>query len=105
MASEGTGDRWAHARAQAQAGAQVTAHALGLLPEAGEYASAARIAFVDHGKKADVWTQSSAAVRILDAMGERAQALAEADAVLAEDDRANALLAVAYQGLTALVER
>ena len=104
MASEGTGDRWAHeraqaqAQAQAQAGAQVTAHALGLLPEAGEYASAARIAFVDHGKKADVWTQSSAAVRILDAM-------AEADAVLAKDDRANALLAVAYQGLTALVER
>ena len=53
MASEGTGDRWAHAQAQA---------------------------------------------RILDAM-------AEADAVLAKDDRANALLAVAYQGLTALVER
>ena len=38
-------------------------------------------------------------------MGERAQALADADAVLAEDDRASALLAVACQGLTALVER
>ena len=108
----------------------MAAHALGRLPEALEHARAARIGFNDHANQPEAWTHASVAARILDDMGEHAQALAEAEAVLADvadkggwsdsyegamhlhhvlsprgDSRASALLATAYQGLSAMAER
>ena len=89
-------------------------------------ARAARTGFVSNGAAMQAWEQASLVARILHDMGEPSQALAEAEALLAEvaqgggwgecvdaafhlhrvlapsgDARASSLLAAAYQGLNA----
>ena len=116
-------EAWAHH------GAQLAARLLGRWPEALAHARAACAGFKAHHDQGPAWINAGAAVQILQAMGEHEQALAAADALLAEvaelggwgdafeppfsvycalaplgDERAGALLAAAYQGLSAQAE-
>ena len=76
------GDRMA--QAIAHRGAQLCARAMGQMPEALAQARAASAAFSDARRQDLVWTEWAAAVRIRYEMGEQAQALSEAEALLAE---------------------
>ena len=116
-------EAWAHH------GAQLAARLLGRWPEALAHARAACAGFKAHHDQGPAWINAGAAVHVLQAMGEHEQALAAADALLAEvaeqggwgdafeppfsvycalaplgDERAGALLAAAYQGLSAQAE-
>jgi len=121
------GDRWA--QATAHGAAHIAAQALGRLPEALEHGRAAYLAFADHADNDKTWMYWSATASTLAAAGEPAQALAEAEAVLADvaekggwagctdgpmylyrvlaplgDPRAPALLATAHQSSSALAD-
>ena len=123
-----TGDRWA--KAYACGGAHLAAYAQGRLPEALDHARNAIRAFADCGAQQEAWAYRCAAASTLQAMGEPAAALAEAEAVLADvagaggwddaidgpvylhrvlaphrDPRAGSLLITASQNLDALAQR
>ena len=116
-------EAWAHH------GAQLAARLLGRWPEALAHARAACAGFKAHHDQGPAWINAAVAVQVLHAMGEHEQALAAADALLAEvaeqggwgdafeppycvysalaplgDERAGALLAAAYEGLSAQAE-
>jgi class 3 adenylate cyclase len=65
-------------------GARMAASVQGRWHDALEHARAARTAFAGCGHPDIAWVEASTAARILSALGERGQALAEAEALLAE---------------------
>ena len=126
--AEVTGDRWAEAYASNSA--HLMTYAQGRFPEALEYARRAHSAFADCSAHEAAWTLRSAVACTLQAMGQKAAALAETEAVLAEvaaqggwgeeidgrvflhrvlaaqgDHRASTLLVTAGQNLDALAQR
>ena len=110
--------------------AQTAAHALGRWADALFHARAASAGFAAEGQQPAVWTCAASIVRCLQRLGEQTQALAEADALLADvhegggwsdcydganhlyralsamgDVRAGPLLVAAYQGLVLEADR
>ena len=125
---QGAGDR--RMEAFAHHNAQTAAHALGRWAEALTHARAAHGGFAAAGHQSEAWINAAMMVRCLQLLGEQAQALAEADALLAEvqegggwsgcydapnhlyraltamgDVRAGAMLAAAHQALVHEADR
>jgi hypothetical protein len=108
----------------------MAAHALGRWADALSHARTARAGFVAAGHQPEAWINAAMMVHCLQLLGEQAQALAEADALLAEvhkgggwsdcymgannlyraltamgDVRAGAVLAAAHQALVLQADR
>lgn len=126
--AKGTGD--GRAEAFAHRGARTAAQELGLWAEALAHARAAQAGFISNGHQTHAWVEACMAAQLLHAMGEPAQALADANALLLDceakggwgeafevpfgiyrlltalgDERARALLNSAHQLLTAQASR